>query len=175
MLLHTGEQSFPLSMRNPMKRLLWTAAATMVLLTPAVADHHKEKSWLDLEKCDICKCMGEHMDVMQQVTWETHKIDNGMLSASVIPKKHRTLMDKLHVKMESAGEELASGKSMELCGFCNSYDKLKKAGAKEQQVKTEFGMIGMLTSDDPEVVKQIHSHADRTIKEFEAMKKLMGK
>lgn len=76
--------------------------------------------------------------------------------------------------MEAAGEELAAGKSMDLCGFCSSYDKLKKAGAKEQQIKTEFGMIGMVTSDDPDVVKQIHSHADRTIKEFEAMKKLMG-
>ena len=60
---------------------------------------------------------------------------------------------------------------MELCGFCDSYGALKQAGAKEQEITTDFGMITMLTSDDSDLVKKIHDHADRTIKEFAAFEK----
>ena len=158
-----------------MKRLSTFVAAVALLMTTAVADHHKEAQWLDLQNCEICQCMGEHMHVMQEVSWETHKINHGMLSASVIPDKHRKLMDDLHTKMEAKGKELEAGKEMKLCGYCSSYGKLKQAGATEQQIKTDFGMIGMLTSNDPEVVAKIHAHADRTIKEFAIMKEMMAK
>ena len=154
-----------------MKRFSLTVASVVMLLTTAVADHHGEKPWLDMQKCQICKCMGEHMETMQHVTWETHKIDHGMLSASVIPSEHRAMVEAIHKKMHAMGNLRATGKEMELCGFCDSYGALKQAGAKEQEITTDFGMITMLTSDDSDLVKKIHDHADRTIKEFAAFEK----
>jgi hypothetical protein len=158
-----------------MNRVSTTLGVVALLLTTAVADHHKETPWLDLQNCEICKCMGEDMEMMQHVTWETHKIDNGMLSASVIPEQYQAKMDELHKQMHAQGEKLQSGEKMALCGFCESWGELMKAGAKEQQIKTDFGMIGMLTSDDPQLVKKIHAHADRTIKEFAAYQEAAAK
>ena len=79
-------------------------------------------------------------------------------------------MDSVHKQLEGVVADLENGKQMPLCGFCTSYGKLKMAGAKDEQVETDFGMIGLLTSDDPDIVKQIHAHADRTVKEFAAFK-----
>jgi hypothetical protein len=56
-----------------------------------------------------------------------------------------------------------------LCGFCTSYSALVEAGAKVQEFETANGMVSLVTSDKPEVVKKIHEHAKRTIKEYESM------
>tara|TARA_R110002049_G_scaffold2750_4_gene21989 strand:+ start:172619 stop:173104 length:486 start_codon:yes stop_codon:yes gene_type:complete len=153
-----------------MKRFTVTVAITALLLTTAVADHHNEKPWLDMQNCEICKHMSKHMDVMQNVTWETHKIESGLLSASVVPKEHRQMVDAIHKNMQASAKLFETGKDMQLCGFCNSHMALKKSGAKEQEINTDFGMVSLLTSDDPDVVKQIHDHAEKTIKEFAAFK-----
>jgi hypothetical protein len=75
------------------------------------------------------------------------------------------------LKMKDTGEQLKSGKKMELCGFCNSYGKLMDAGAKEQEIETAFGMINLLTSDNPEVAEEIKKHAKCTKREYKAMLK----
>ena len=151
-----------------MKRLILLFVALVLLpLQPSTADGEK-KPWLDLQNCSICKHMGDHMDMMEHTTWETHKIANGMLSASVIPKKYRARMDEVHKKMMTVVAQLEDGKEMPLCGFCTSYGELRSEGAKSEEIETDFGMISMLTSDNPEVVTKIHVHADRTVKEFKA-------
>ena len=121
-----------------------------LLLTTAVADHHEEKPWLDMQNCEICKPMGEHMDVMKHVTWETHRIDNGMLSASVIPAEDRAMVNAIHKKMHAAVNYLRPEKRWRYADSARLMRRLKQAGAKEQEIKTDFGMISMLTSDDPE-------------------------
>lgn len=151
-------------MRNLILPLVFVA-----LLLPAVMAADKEageKPWLDLQGCAICKHMGAQMDMMQDVTWETHKIDNGMLNASYVPEEYRAKMAEVHQKMLGTAAQLVKGEELPLCGFCQSYGKLKMAGASSKDIPTQFGMIGLLTSDDPEVVKQIHAHADRTIAEY---------
>lgn len=145
--------------------------ALTCLATVAIADHHKGSQWFDLENCAMCKHMASHADMMAEMKWETHVIDNGMLSVAMIPEKHQATMKEVNAKMKAVGDELQAGKELHLCGFCNSYGGLMESGAKEQQVETSFGMIAMLTSDDPEVVKKIHGHAKRTIAEYDAMLK----
>jgi hypothetical protein len=71
--------------------------------------------------------------------------------------------------MEAVAKELESGKSLAMCGFCEAYGKLMTAGAKAKDVDGEFTSVSMVTSDDPEVIKQIHQVADRCIKEQKAM------
>lgn len=145
----------------------------LVLFVSAVYVGAEEKPWLDLQGCSVCKHMGAHMDLMQEVTWETHKISNGMLSASVIPKKHEAKMLEIHEEMKRMMSKLEKGEPMELCGFCTAHHELMQAGAKTEDIKTDFGMIGMLTSDDPAVVKRIHALVDLTVTEFEKYKQLM--
>ncbi|QEG00133.1 hypothetical protein Mal15_42020 [Stieleria maiorica] len=149
-----------------MKRYVVVLLALALVSTPSNGDHHEELGWLDLQKCSMCKLMGANMDMMAHVTWENHKIDNGALSASVIPKEYQDRMQQLHQKMKMVEEKLDAGEKMPLCGHCASYGKLKMAGAKTQEIETDFGMIALFTSNDPEVVKQIHAHTDKTNAEF---------
>lgn len=148
-----------------MKRWIFGLIA-IVAFTAASHGDQNEKPWLDLQNCSVCKCMGENMDMMQHVTWENHKISNGVLSASVIPDKYRDRMDQLHVKMKAVTDRLEKGEEMPLCGFCTTFEELRKAGAKTEEIKTDFGMIALTTSDDPEIVKRLHAHTDKTVAEF---------
>ena len=152
-----------------MKRGFFALVAVVAFTTMSIADHHGEKkAWLDLQGCDMCKHMGQNMEMMEHVTWENHKIANGLLSASVVPKKYKEQMDAVHQKMKAVGEKAAKGAKIKMCGHCESYGELAMAGAKIEEIRTDFGHIALVTSDDPDVVKKIHAHTDRTVKEYAA-------
>ena len=152
-----------------MKRGFCAVLAVVVLSAISIADQSgQKKAWIDLQGCDMCKHMGDNMEMMQHVTWENHKIANGMLSASVVPKKYREQMNAVHEKMKAVGEKAAKGGKLTTCGHCESFGKLVMAGAKTEEIKTDFGYISLVTSSDPEVVKKIHEHTDTTVKEFAA-------
>ncbi len=131
--------------------------------------------WFDLEHCPICKCMSSQKGLMESMTWETHVVPNGMLSVAVIPADKKDAMAACKKNMMAVIDKVKAGEKMDLCGYCNSYGALEKAGAKKTEIETAAGMISMLTSDDPEVVKKIQDHAKTTIKEFEAMKVAQSK
>jgi hypothetical protein len=99
--------------------------------------------------------------------WETHKIDNGMLSLTTVPKDKKKDFDKVNGKMRRAIEQVKAdakaGKEVHLCSFCSEMAQLMKAGAKQQHIETESGEIELCTSDDPAVVKKIHELADKAI------------
>ncbi len=148
-----------------MKRLVVALFALALVGSTSICDD-SDKAWLDMQNCALCQPMAQNMDMMAHVTWENHKISNGSLSASVVPKEYAQRMDDLHEEMVAMGKRLEQGEAMKLCGFCDSHCELKEAGAKEELVKTDFGMIALLTSDDPELVKKIHAHSDKTNEEF---------
>ena len=139
---------------------------------PARADEQaaQDDPWAEMEKCDICKTMAENKELMQNTTWESHKIDAGALFVMTVPKEMKKDFDACCEKMEAAIQKAESGEKMELCGFCQSMGKLMQAGAKMEEVKTARGMIQLITSQDPAVVKMIHEHVDMAIeaqKQFE--------
>lgn len=152
-----------------MKKTIVALFAFACLSTVAIADHHEGGSWFDMEKCGMCKHMAGHQELMMSMKWETHLIDNGMMSIATIPDQHKATMESVHQKMKAAAEQLKAGKEMHLCGFCDSYGKLMDAGAKEQEIETEFGMVALLTSDQPELADKIKKHAKRTQREYKAM------
>ncbi|MHB0961332.1 MAG: hypothetical protein ACYC0X_22210 [Pirellulaceae bacterium] len=152
------------------RRLNAVVVAVIVCLgTPVLAGDDKETNWIDLERCAVCKHVGQHAELMSSVKCETHIIDNGMLTVVTIPAEHKDTMHAVHAKMKETIEKLKSGEKMELCGFCKSYGALMEAGAQSQEIETSFGMISLLTSDRPEVVEQIKEHAKRVVKEHERM------
>lgn len=156
-----------------MKKIAIAMLAVALLAAPSLcedaATKEADKPWLDLENCSMCKSMGEHMDMMAECTWENHKIENGCMSASVVPEKHQAKMAEVHEKMMAVGKRLEQGEKMPLCGYCVGYGELKMAGARIEEVKTDFGMVALVTSDDPELVKKIHAHTDKTIAAYKAM------
>ena len=163
-----------------MKKVTILAMLTVGIAAGTVvwAGHHetrKQAAWFDSEVCEICKPMSVHTELMTSMKWETHTIKDGMLMVAMIPEKHRTKFERLCAKMHKKGEQIAaSGKSVDLCGFCDSFGKLKQAGAKEEMVKTAFGRITLITAQDAATVKKIHKHAKRTQDEAKKMAAAMN-
>jgi hypothetical protein len=126
-----------------------------------------------MKKCAVCKYMAEKPELMKDMTWETHKIDSGMLSLTTVPKETKKEFDAVSAKMMQAIEkvkaDMKQGKRVELCEYCAAMGELSRAGAKHQHIETSTGAIDMMTSNNPNVVKKIHALADKAIAEQKQM------
>lgn len=157
-----------------MKRFMTTRSLGPLALLLAVgasvlAEHHEhgeKPGWFDPAHCDVCRPMHERPDLMQAMKWESHKVANGMMMTTTIPADKKAdfyaVCESMHSHTPQAGDQL--------CGFCVGYGDLLKSGAKMEEVKTDFGMITLVTSDDDATVAKIHAVADRSNAE---MKKLL--
>jgi hypothetical protein len=152
-----------------MKTLLALTTFAMVATSALFvqAEFSEAKMMAEMEKCAMCKHIAANPQLMEKVTWETHKIDNGMLCVSTVPKELKSDFDALSAKMNSTMEQMktdaAQGEDSELCELCKGMSELTKAGAQEKQIELSNGSIHMLTSDDPAVVAKIHAEADKAI------------
>jgi hypothetical protein len=154
-----------------MKTIVSLAGLGLVALWSSVvfAEAAQEKMLAEMEKCAVCKFMAEDPDLMKDMTWETHKIDNGMLCLTTVPKEKKKEFDAVSAKMMQAIAKLEAaktqGKEVELCSFCASMGEITKLNPKMQYIDTLSGAIHMVTSDDPAIVKKIHAMADKAIAE----------
>jgi hypothetical protein len=141
------------------------AAFTCWIALASAATEEEMKA--EMEKCAVCKHLVAKPDLMKEMTWETHKIDNGMLCVSTVPKEKKGEFDALNKEMKVAIEEVKAaeqqGKPVELCELCASWGELMKAGATEKEIALSNGSIHMITSSDPAVVAKIHAQADKAI------------
>jgi hypothetical protein len=121
----------------------------------------------EMEKCAFCKHIAANPALMEKMTWETHKIDNGMLCVSTVPKEMKSDFDALSAKMKATMEQLGpdaqQGQEPELCEICEDMAELMKEGVKEKTIELTNGSIHMMTSDDPATVAKIHAAADKAI------------
>lgn len=151
------------------------ALAAMTLLAWFGGTAQTEQDLIaEMEKCAVCKAVAENPSLMREMTWETHKIDNGMLCLTTVPKEHAKEFVALHEKMlknvAQVEADQKKGVNVELCSFCQAVSELEKAGAKQEFVQTGFGGINLLTSSDPSVVEKIHAQADKAIAEQTKLK-----
>jgi hypothetical protein len=140
----------------------------------AVVAQNEERSIAEeMQKCAVCKYMAENPSLMKSMTWETHKIENGMLCLTTVPKELKKEFDAASARMMQEIAKLeadpAHAKEVALCSFCQSMGELHKLGAKMQHIDTKTGAIHMSTSDDPATVKKIHAMADKAIAEQKKM------
>jgi hypothetical protein len=128
----------------------------------------------EMKKCAVCKYMAENPELLREMTWETHKIDNGMLCLTTVPKAMKKEFDAISAKMMQAIEKVKAeekqGTEVQLCHFCVTMGELMKLDAKQEHIETQTGAIHLCTSDDPTVVKKIHAMADKAIAEQKKMK-----
>jgi hypothetical protein len=133
-----------------------------------------DKMLAEMEKCAVCKHLAENPELMKVMNWETHKIDNGMLCLTTVPKEMKKEFDAVSAKMMQAIEKVKGdqkeGKPVELCSLCVTMGDLMHTTAKQQHIDVSTGAIHLCTSDDPGVVKMIHALADKAIANQKKMK-----
>lgn len=132
------------------------------------ADHEE-----DFKNCAVCKSMAKP-ELREHMSFETHKIDNGMLCVVSVDKEHVKAFQAAHKELVAnaaqAEADQKAGKEVKMCGFCEGIGTLMKSGVKHQEIPTARGAVTLFTSDKPDVVAQIHQQADNAI----AMEKEMA-
>ena len=155
----------------------FTLIFAMMAASFAVAQEEKTETtavaWFDMENCEICKPFVKHMDMMQQIKWETHLIDEGFISVSLVPDKLKGKMAELKKEMKANIARAQKEEDVTCCGYCTSLGELLEAGANQQELTTAGGDIMMLTSKDPKLVAKLHAHAKKTIAEHKKMEEMM--
>ena len=172
-----------------MKRIVMLLCIVVVAAaaTGAVAGDHPEKAkvnhplktesgWFDLENCVFCKNMLEDPGLLPHMTWENHKVANGMLQIFTVQPEYKKSYAKCMQAMETVGNDMMNGKvnpmEAKMCGSCAAYGQLMMAGAKMENVQGDAADCALMTSSDPAVVAKIHEFCDRNNKE---MALLMGR
>jgi len=131
-----------------------------------------EDKWFDLENCGFCQSLLEPPDMLQHATWEHHNISNGIVSVSTVEKEYMDQWRVAEVKMEELGKKMQAGEQVKMCNSCMAMGKLMAMGAKWESVHTTHGGVSLMTSDDPEVVKEIHAWGKKTTDELAKMEKM---
>ena len=149
-------------------RLALLALAAVALIAVAWAGE-EQKAWFDLENCAMCKNLKAEEGLLENIQWETHLISNGVMSIAAVPGEYEEAFERARENMNAAVMKMQSGEQVHLCGFCTSYGRLMMAGAKSEEIIAQAGHISLTTSNDPEVVKMIQEHGQRTIDEYNKM------
>lgn len=155
-----------------MKRYLLavvTMLALVALAAAVIAGDEGAQSWFDLDNCGMCKNMASEEGLMENMNWEHHLISNGWMSVTTVAPEYMEAFERAHTSMGKVAEKMAQGEEVHLCGFCQSYMGLALAGANMEEVKTNAGYIGLVTSSDTAVVAKIQVHAKRTMDEYKKM------
>jgi hypothetical protein len=155
-------------MKNKRISLLLGVTTLLVMSVP-VAFAAEESPWFDLENCSMCKHMSAEEGLMEHMEWENLLTKDGMMSVTVVDPEYDEAFHRSMENMEAVGMKLMSGEKMYLCGFCQSYGALHMAGVNFENFETDAGYISLATSHDPAVVKQIHTHTQKIIDEYEKM------
>jgi hypothetical protein len=158
-----------------MKAIVVFAATILAVswLSSVFGQAEQDNMLEEMKKCAVCKYIAENPELMKHMTWETHKIENGMLCLTTVPKDMKRDFDAASEKMMQAVAKVQAdqkeGKPVELCGFCASMGELMKTNAKQLHIDISTGAIHLCTSDDPAVVKKIHAMADKAVAEQKKM------
>jgi hypothetical protein len=169
-----------------MKRIVMLLGIVVVAAaaTAAWAGDHPEKTkvehplktesgWFDMENCVFCKNLIEDPGLLPHMTWESHKIANGMVQIFTVQPQYKQSYAKCMQAMETIGNDMMSGKvnpmEAKMCGSCAAYGQLMMAGAKNEHVPGDAADVSLITADDPALVVKIHEICDRNNKEMALM------
>jgi len=150
-------------------KVVLTAIGLCIAFGVALADTPGETTWFDLQNCAMCKNMTAQAGLMEHMNWENHVIGAGMMMLTIVDPDYEAAYATAMKGMQATGQELMAGKEMPLCGSCVAMGKLIMAGAKMENLDTKGGHVMLLTSTDPELVKEIQAYGQRNIDEMAKM------
>lgn len=128
-----------------------------------------EKPWFDLQNCEFCKNLMTDPQLLNNTDWEHHKIDNGLVTVTTVKDEYMPSYLEAIAHMNEVGERLMKGEKVYMCGMCEAMGALMQKGIKWETIMTNHGAVEIMTSDDPELVKEIHAFADKTDAEMAKM------
>ncbi len=153
-------------MKGLKKIALLFAAGTLIVSGLAFAG---DEAWFDMENCSFCKNLTEDPDLLHHMTWEGYNISNGIISVTTVEKDYADSFATCSANMAKAGEQMKQGEKMPMCNSCTTFGMIMMKGLNSEQVETNHGEIWIMTSDDPEVVKEMQTWAERNMAELAKM------
>jgi len=158
--------------------LLSSILVVMTMAAVAGAAEHAmrtESGWFDMANCEFCKNLIEDPGLLPHMTWENHKIANGMIQITTVQPEFAKSYQKCSMAMQTLGGDMMSGKrnpaEVKMCGSCAAFGQMMMAGVKMENVEGQAADVALITSEDPAMVAKIHEYCDRNNKE---MALLMG-
>ena len=150
-------------MRNLMKLLL---TAVLIVFAVSALVQAEETAWFDMENCEFCKHLATAPDLKENMSWEHHNISNGLISVTTVREGHLKTLRAAQAKMDEAGKKMQMGEKVEMCNMCSTMGELMMMGAKFEMIQTGHGDVWLVTSADPEVVKEIQEWGKQTTDEL---------
>ena len=142
----------------------------LTALLCSMATAGDEVPWFDMEKCAFCKMITAEEGLTEHMHFEYHKLFSGMMSITVVDKEYMEPYERVQKKMDSLGFELMQATEMPyMCGHCMAYGEFLMAGVVPNHIRSTFGEVVVWTSDQPEMVKKLHTFAQRSIDECAKM------
>lgn len=125
-----------------------------------------EGAWFDMEHCSFCKNLLTDPELLDHMTWEQVGISKGIISITTVEEEYADSFAKASAAMEAAGKAAEQGKQMPMCNSCMAFGQLMMKGLNSEQLKTKHGEIWIVTSNDPEVVEELHKWAKKNMTEL---------
>ena len=148
---------------------------TALLVAADQAKEPGEAMWFDLENCAFCKHLTKDPQLMQNMSWEHHDISNGVVTITVVKPEFKKAYKEAEAAMMELGKKMEAGEvnpaEVKMCGHCQHYGKLVAMGAKMEHVQGKYADVTLMTSDKPELVKEIKGFAQRNRDEMAKMEK----
>jgi len=151
-----------------MKRRMFVLTV-LVMVVAAGATTAGEKPWLDMVNCDMCKNIAATPGLLESMQWEQHDLSNGIVAVTSVPKGKLEAYRKAHMGMAETGKRLMAGEQMELCGSCTALGMCMMKGVNQEYVETMNGDVWIITSDNAEVVAELHDWVKKNKEAMAAM------
>jgi hypothetical protein len=142
----------------------------VALIAAGVSVAGEEGAWFDMQNCAMCKNLTD-AEVIDHISWNQYNINAGIVSIANVDAKYLDTYREAHEGMNATGQRMMAGEKLDMCGSCTALGMCFMKGAQAEYVETETGDLMIMTSDNPELVKELQHWAARNKEE---MKKMMG-
>lgn len=135
--------------------------ALSIVFVFVIAVKAGQPAWFDMDHCDFCKCITAEKGLMEYMHTEYHLIEKGAISLTVVDEKFIEAFERARHKMEQVALELIQAEQApNACGHCMAYGHLMEIGVVPEMVHNSAGYVVIWTSDDPNVIAEIHEMAE---------------
>ena len=138
-----------------MTRRLTALSFALVAIAVAGAAFAGGQAWFDKE-CAMCENLMSDEALMKNMNWEQHNLTAGIVAVTTVKPDYLAAYRTAHGNMNATTQRLMKGEQMELCGSCTAMGKCMMMGAQQEYVETSSGDVWIVTSDNPEVVADLH-------------------
>jgi hypothetical protein len=126
------------------------------------------EAWFSYD-CSMCKNYMSEPALMKNMKWEQHNISDGLVAVTTVQKEYLDAYRAAHENMNKTAMQIMNGEHVELCGSCTALGECIMKGVSQEYVETSTGDVWIVTSDDPELVTDLHKWVERNKAEMAKM------